>query len=480
MTAGRPLISVVMPCYRESLEVLGRTVDSILGQTYEELELVVVVDDPSQTETIKMLRSRAGQDSRVSVFVNPQNLGVWPSYNRGVREARGDLVAIQDADDTSLPNRLERLQGFLAANPEVDVVGSGLEYVSSDSGETLLVRHYPPVVGGEMRRYSPLAHATTLRRAGLYERYGFYDESERYRHAADYELWCRWFSAGVRMANVQEVLYRYFQSESNFKTQNVKAILRDTLRIKRAYARRLRFGARDYGRMGLELAATALPPATILAIFYALNRHLMRSMVAPPRAAATDTASKTYTQLLERGESASWKRLLDVQRPYRWNLRRLQPGFVLDVGCGLGRNLLHLGGRGVGIDHNAHSVAVARQRGLLAFSPSEFSESVWDRPGRFDSLLLSHVVEHLGASEAQNLIGRYLSNVKLGGKVIIIVPQRAGFGSDESHVEFYGRPELTKLAKHLGLTLAGIHSFPFPELIGRHFVHNETVMVCRR
>lgn len=478
MTAGRPLISVVMPCYRESLEVLGRTVDSVLNQTYEELELVVVVDDPSQTATIQMLRARAGQDPRIRVFVNPQNLGVWPSYNRGVREARGDLIAIQDADDISLPHRLERLHGFLAANPEVGVVGSGLEYVSSDSGQTLLIRHYPPVVRGEIRRYSPLAHATTLLRAGLYQRHGFYDESERYRHAADYELWFRWFSAGVRMANVQEVLYRYFQSDSNFKTQNVKAILRDTLRIKHAYARRLRFGAGDYCRMGLELAATALPPATIVALFYGYNRHLTRSMAVPPRTAMTN--SQSYTQVLQRGESVSWKKMLDVQRPYRWNLRRLRPGFVLDVGCGLGRNLLHVDGHGVGIDHNAHSVAVARQRGLSAYSPGEFSESEWNQPGRFDSLLLSHVAEHLRVPEARNLLDRYLCNVKPGGQVIIIVPQQAGFRTDESHVDFYGPPELASLAECLGLKLDNIYSFPFPEPIGRYFVHNETVMVCRR
>ena len=273
MTPARQLISVVMPCYQEPLPVLGRTIDSILSQTYEDFELIVVVDDPSQQTTIDMLRERSSQDPRIKVFVNASNLGVWRSYTRGIREARGELIAIQDADDLSLPQRLERLQSFLARNPDVDVVGSALEYVDTDTGRTLLVRHYPHLVRGEIRRFCPLAHATTLIRAGLHDRYGFYDESEAFRHAADYELWCRWFAAGVRLANVDDVLYLYFQSSSNFKAQNVRAILRDTVRIKRVYARQLAFRPLDCLRMGLELVASILPPTTIMALFYAVNKR---------------------------------------------------------------------------------------------------------------------------------------------------------------------------------------------------------------
>lgn len=136
--------------------------------------------------------------------------------------------------------------------------------------------------------------------------------------------------------------------------------------------------------------------------------------------------------------------------------------------------------RGVGVDHNAHSVGIARQRGLRAYLPDEFAESEWNRPGRFDSLLLAHVAEHLPKSEAQDLLERYLPNVKPGGKVIVIVPQQAGFRADDSHVRRVGAAELSELAEALGLRIARIYSYPFPEWVGRLFVHNETVMVCRR
>src|SRR3954470_22543342 len=118
-----------------------------------------------------------------------------------------------------------------------------------------------------------------------------------------------------------------------------------------------------------------------------------------PDESPADTRGAAYTDRLNRLESVWWKRLLDVQRPYRWNLQRLQLGFTLDVGCGVGRNLINLDGNGVGVDHNESSVAEARSRGLVALTPGEFATSEFARPQRFDSLLLAHVVEHMSAAD---------------------------------------------------------------------------------
>src|SRR5207248_9341830 len=108
------------------------------------------------------------------------------------------------------------------------------------------------------------------------------------------------------------------------------------------------------------------------------------------------TDGSDYTQRLIRLEEPLWKRLLDVQAPYRWNVRRLfGDREVLDVGCGLGRNLAHLAPRGIGVDHNAHSVTVCRRRGLTAFTTDEFPATEYARPGRFEGLLAAHLIEHM-------------------------------------------------------------------------------------
>lgn len=182
----------------------------------------------------------------------------------------------------------------------------------------------------------------------------------------------------------------------------------------------------------------------------------------------------------ERLVGSWWKPSFIVQAPYRWNIRRLGLGRVLDVGCGVGRNLLHLDGNGVGVDTNPHSVAVARRRGLTAYTADEFPGSDDAVPGGFDGLLFAHVLEHMSNAEAEGLVGEYLPYLRAGGTVVIIVPQEAGFASDDTHVEFVGDDALAQLQRRYGLDPVSLRSFPFPRPFGRVFRHNETVAVAHR
>jgi len=191
-----------------------------------------------------------------------------------------------------------------------------------------------------------------------------------------------------------------------------------------------------------------------------------------------DTRGSGYTERLDTLEGARWKRWLDVQAPYRWNLRRLELGFTLDIGCGIGRNLLHLG-HGVGIDHNADSVALARRRGCTAFDAVGFRASEFAEPGRFDSLLLAHVVEHMSETEAAALVAEHLPFVRSGGRVVLIAPQEAGFRSDPTHVEFMDGARLRAILDANGVTFERGYSFPFPRFVGRVFPHNESVAIGR-
>lgn len=191
------------------------------------------------------------------------------------------------------------------------------------------------------------------------------------------------------------------------------------------------------------------------------------------------THSDPYTERLARVSGARWKRLLNVQAPYRWNVRRLKPGFVLDVGCGIGRNLLHLDGNGVGVDTSQASVDVAASRGCTAYTVEGFASSRDARIGRYDSLLLAHVLEHMPLDTAGTLVRDYLVYVKPGGRVIVIVPQRAGYASDETHVNFLDSQDIIGLLEACGLQVTRDYSFPFPKAVGRVFRYNETVVVAR-
>ncbi len=204
---------------------------------------------------------------------------------------------------------------------------------------------------------------------------------------------------------------------------------------------------------------------------------------AENKPSSTDIASTqdpAYARRLETLEAQGWKQRLDVQAPYRWNLRRLHPGYTLDIGCGIGRNLTHLEGKGVGVDHNLDCVATSRERGLTAYSPDEFLASADAKIAGFDSLLLAHVIEHLDASTTDDLIATYAPYVREGGRIIVITPQEAGYRSDSTHVRFVDHAAIDLLLSKHGWSAANKQSFPFPRVVGRVFPYNEFVVVGER
>jgi SAM-dependent methyltransferase len=187
-----------------------------------------------------------------------------------------------------------------------------------------------------------------------------------------------------------------------------------------------------------------------------------------------------YTERLRRLEQAWWKRVLDVQAPYRWNIRRLKLGRTLDVGCGIGRNLAHLSGSGVGVDHNPTSVATCRARGLTAYTTEEFFSGEHGRPGSFDAMLAAHLLEHMPQRQAREVVESYLPCVRGGGKVVFITPQERGYASDATHVRWVGFEETRALCAELGLAVVRQYSFPLPRLAGKFFTYNEFVTVARK
>lgn len=187
-----------------------------------------------------------------------------------------------------------------------------------------------------------------------------------------------------------------------------------------------------------------------------------------------------YTERLERSGSSWWKRLLDVQAPYRRHIRRVVQTPVLDVGCGIGRNLAHLDGHGVGVDTNTHSVEVARRRGLVAHTVDDFPSTDDAERGRYRTLLFAHVLEHMDLEMASRLVGDYLPYLVPDGLIVVIVPQEAGFASDPTHEAFVDSDEISRVAQANGLDIQRLYSFPFPRWVGRLFRHNETVAILRK
>jgi hypothetical protein len=209
-----PRVSVVMPVFNAET-YLAEAVESVLGQTLADLELVAV-DDGSQDGSRAILERVARADRRVKVLVNEQNLGMSATLNRGWREARASLIARLDADDVALPNRLSRQADFLDAHPAVAAVG-GAAITIDATGRRIAVKRYPTsgrAIRSMLLWHNCLAHSSvTMRRAAL-EAVGGY----RLRCAEDYDLWLR-FSERFGLANLREpvILQRFHLQQQSLR-----------------------------------------------------------------------------------------------------------------------------------------------------------------------------------------------------------------------------------------------------------------------
>jgi 2-polyprenyl-3-methyl-5-hydroxy-6-metoxy-1,4-benzoquinol methylase len=190
----------------------------------------------------------------------------------------------------------------------------------------------------------------------------------------------------------------------------------------------------------------------------------------------SSTQSEAYTKRLTSLSSRFISRLVGGQ-PYRWKIRRIAKGNVLEVGCGIGRNLNFLGSRAVGVDHNPMSIKVCKERGFTAYTPDEFFALPDIANKKFDTILFSHVIEHLTLAEARDLLHMYIKYLLPSGRLIIICPQKRGFASDSTHVTYFNLDSLAQLVTTVQCSEFLRQSFPFPAFIGRWFTYNEWVYV---
>jgi SAM-dependent methyltransferase len=181
-----------------------------------------------------------------------------------------------------------------------------------------------------------------------------------------------------------------------------------------------------------------------------------------------------YADQLAARQGAGWKRY--APNPYRWLLRHLNLGRVLEIGCGNGRLLGYLDGHGVGIDNDPRAIELAHANGYAAYvaaKPAELPHNI----GQFDSLLCAHVLEHLDTDGQAELLEPWLPLVKPGGRIVLICPQERGYATDVTHRTFTDIADLEGIALRLGATVKRSRSFPLPRAAGRFFAYNESVVV---
>ena len=196
----QPLVSVVIPVYNGE-NFLTEAIDSVLNQTYPQVE-IIVVDDGSTDNTWGIIQS---YHHKVHGILK-KNGGVASALNRGIQQARGDLIAWLSHDDLFLPEKVEKQVNFVLKNPATGVCYTDFQIIRSD-GERLAVIRAPWYPVEELpRRFLRNMHingSTTMIRKGCFEKAGGFDE--RLAHTQDLEMWLR-MAAIADIRHLPEVL----------------------------------------------------------------------------------------------------------------------------------------------------------------------------------------------------------------------------------------------------------------------------------
>ncbi|WP_218048972.1 glycosyltransferase [Curvivirga aplysinae] len=229
-------ISVLMAIYNGA-DFLKTAIESILNQTFTDWTFVIV-DDASTDQTKEILSSYASKEPRIHIIKNETNLGLTKSLNVGLREIKSPYIARFDADDISLPNRLQKQYDFMQSNPDIAFCGSNAIIV--DAEEKLKFVTSLPETSAELSAISiiqnPFIHPSTMLRKSVLDTFNIdYDES--FKTTQDWVLWVEIMSHG-KTANIKEPLIkqRYHPSSISHAKRDIQ--ITNSLRVQKRYLER--------------------------------------------------------------------------------------------------------------------------------------------------------------------------------------------------------------------------------------------------
>lgn len=229
-----PRVSVLMPV-RNGAQWLPDAIDSVLAQTLPEFELFVI-DDGSTDCTPEIVAGYAARDARVRP-IRQEALGLVTALNRGLSEARAELIARLDADDLAMPERFARQVVAMDSNPRLNLLGSWAEIVDGEGRVTgrLTPPHEPTALRDILLRTNPFIHSSIMMRAAAARELGGYRAA--FEAAEDYDLWIRLSEYGD-VAIAPEMLVRYREHGGNVTIRKAaRQLFSARLAIRAAIAR---------------------------------------------------------------------------------------------------------------------------------------------------------------------------------------------------------------------------------------------------
>lgn len=202
-------LSVIMPVYNEKIDWVKQSVESILNQTFDDFEFIIIIDNPDNIQLKKLLLEYSRKDKRIRLIENEENIGLVKSLNKGLSVSNGKYIARMDADDISLPERFNRQLNFLKENKNVKLVGVNWRCI--DESSNILFEH-----GKLPTKYSFIKKNIKYNNMFLHPSWMFDSDILRkvngYREVTfceDYDFITRLLTENISITNINEFLILY-------------------------------------------------------------------------------------------------------------------------------------------------------------------------------------------------------------------------------------------------------------------------------
>jgi len=223
--SNKPLVSVILSVFNDD-ERIKEAVESILNQTYENFELLIM-DDGSTDRTFEIINSF--KNNKIKIFQNQKNIGLTKSLNILIKNSNGDYIARQDSDDISLHNRLDKQYNFMN-NKNLDACTTRA-YIRNSKNSIPRFSHLLPT-DWVIKYKNPFIHGTLLIKKEALFNVGLYDE--RYQYSQDYKLYLELLDKNYIIKTLNKKLY-VLNMTNNISNKKKDEQRRDFEKIKNNY-----------------------------------------------------------------------------------------------------------------------------------------------------------------------------------------------------------------------------------------------------
>lgn len=212
-----PLVSVIVNFYKEKKHQVIRTINSVLNQTYPNIEIIIILDSPDSDYIIECLKDFQYNHKNIRLKINETNVGISKSRNIGIDLSNGKYIAFFDGDDESLPNRIEYQVEYMENNPTIDISGTGVIWMDELNPKSSFNAIPPKNINKTFKRYCPVAQPSMIAKKDSFLIYGKYNID--LRKAQDYEFMINWWIKGANFGNILDCLVIYYRDTSGENTQ---------------------------------------------------------------------------------------------------------------------------------------------------------------------------------------------------------------------------------------------------------------------